>query len=173
MPSIISKQFGAIEYSERDVFEFPSGLPGFESQQHFLCLERPALRPVVFLQSLDDPDLCFVTIPATAVDPQYQLSISTDDLEILDTTHDLDHSNVNSLACLAIVCLPTDGSPTANLLGPVVLSRETKKGVQAIRADRRYSALTPLPAPQEEDAVTAGAASHSSARKPVNGATEV
>jgi flagellar assembly factor FliW len=150
MPSIISRQFGSIEYSEQDVFDFPTGLPGFESRRHFLCLERPALRPVVFLQSLEDPELCFVTIPATAVDPQYQLAISTDDLEVLGTATELQQNAVSSLACLAIVCLPTDGAPTANLLGPVVLSRETRRGVQAVRGDRRYSALTPIHAAQEE-----------------------
>jgi flagellar assembly factor FliW len=40
--------------------------------------------------------------------------------------------------------MPQNAAPTANLLGPVVLSRETMRGVQAIREDTKYSAVHPL-----------------------------
>lgn len=149
MPQISTNQFGVIDYTVDDIFEFPNGLPGFEGETRFLCIERPALRPVVFLQSVEKPELCFVTLPAQSVDPRYELAIGPEDRTVLGLANDpagLDQS----LACLAIVCLPDDGQATANLLGPVVLSRETRKGVQAVRDDRRYSALTPLASPTKE-----------------------
>ena len=67
MPTIRTKQFGSIDYDDADIFEFPAGLPGFEAEQRFLCIERPALRPVAFLQSVTNPELCFITLPARSV----------------------------------------------------------------------------------------------------------
>ena len=164
MPTISTRQFGNVEFAEEDIFEFPNGLPGFEEEHRFLCVERPALRPVVFLQSVDSPDLCFITIPAQTIDPHYEVVIADEERTILGASEEEDEASAwdQSLACLAIVCLPEEGAPTANLLGPVVLSRETRKGVQAVRDDSRYSALTPLQpagtrvsAPAPEQAVRA------------------
>jgi flagellar assembly factor FliW len=146
MPIISTKQFGIVQFSDEDVFDFPGGLPGFESERRFLCIERPALRPVVFLQSVDNPALCFITLPARTVDPQYQLDVPPDERTVLGLATGDASTWEQSLACLAIVCMPDQGAPTANLLGPVVLSRETRKGVQAVRDDCRYSAVTPLQA---------------------------
>jgi flagellar assembly factor FliW len=144
MPSISTKQFGIVQFAEEDVFDFPNGLPGFETEHQFLCIERPALRPVVFLQSIGRTDLCFITLPARSVDPGYELEIASEERTLLGLVTAGHPVWEQSLACLAIVCLPPDGTPTANLLGPVVLSRETRKGVQAVRDDCRYSAMTPL-----------------------------
>jgi flagellar assembly factor FliW len=69
MPSISTKQFGIVQFEEEDIFDFPNGLPGFEAEHRFLCIERPALRPVVFLQSIAKEELCFITLPARSVDP--------------------------------------------------------------------------------------------------------
>lgn len=144
MPTISTRQFGSMDFGDEDIFEFPNGLPGFEQERRFLCVERPALRPVVFLQSVDQPDLCFITVPAQSIEPDYQPAIALEELTLLGAAGADTGYREQNLACLAIVCLPAEGAPTANLLGPVVLSRETRKGVQAVRDDSRYSAVTPL-----------------------------
>ncbi|MBI2688809.1 MAG: flagellar assembly protein FliW [Acidobacteria bacterium] len=160
MPSISTKQFGIVQFAEEDVFEFPNGLPGFEGERRFLCIERPALRPVVFLQSIEHAELCFITLPARSVDPRYELEVAPEERTILGLATGETSFWDQSLACLAIVCLPSEGTPTANLLGPVVLSRETRKGVQAVRDDCRYSALTPLqPSATEENVADPSAVS--------------
>ncbi|MBM3765804.1 MAG: flagellar assembly protein FliW [Acidobacteria bacterium] len=76
----------------------------------------------------------------------------------------------SSLACLAIVCLNNEGPPTANLLGPVILSRETRKGIQSVRDHRKYSAMTPVAA-DAETSEPAGVRSTDS--QPVNHLAEV
>jgi flagellar assembly factor FliW len=139
MATIDTQQFGTLQYSDDAIFEFPQGIPGFEHARHFVCVERPSLRPITFLQSIDDPGVCFITLPAKAVEPDYELDLAREDLRALGLAQ-----MEQSLACLAIVCMPQDASPTANLLGPVVLSRETMRGVQAIREDTKYSAVHPL-----------------------------
>src|SRR3954447_12698127 len=83
MPHCTTKYFGPISYEESSVLHFPSGLPGFENERRFLSLEQPAHQPLVFLQSLTLPDLCFVALPAAAVDPSYELEMEEADLELL------------------------------------------------------------------------------------------
>ena len=147
MATIETQQFGTLQFSDDAIFEFPEGIPGFEQAHRFVCVERPGLNPITFLQSADDPGICFITLPAKSVEPEYELDLARDDLRVLGLAQ-----MQESLACLAIVCMPQDAAPTANLLGPVVLSRETMRGVQAIREDSRYSAVHPLRRTRSESA---------------------
>lgn len=161
MPVVHTTQFGDLPYNDEDVFHFPEGIPGFEGERRFLCVERPGLRPIVFLQNLEDPNLCLLTLPVGVFQPDYELKLNSDDVELLQAATSqnpggevvLSAGFADSLACLAVVCLHEDQPPTANLLGPVVLSKATMKGLQAIRDDARYSAMHPI---QELAAVAAG-----------------
>lgn len=136
MAIIKTPQFGNVAFDENDIFEFVCGLPGFDQARRFICIEQPTLRPIVFLQSVDDPALCFITLPAHSIDPEYVPNLAGEDMEALGLA-----CVPHSLACLAIVLMLEDGKATANLLAPVVLSRETMRGVQAVRPDNIYSAV--------------------------------
>lgn len=140
MPRIESKAFGALDYQQADVIEFPQGLVGFESHRHFLAIDRPQTKPLVFLQSIEQPDLFFVTIPPALVEPGYQLQLLDEHLAALG----LSETSSGEFLVLSVVCLPDSGTATANLLGPLVIHCPSGKGVQAVRDDRRYSALHPI-----------------------------
>ncbi len=140
-----SREFGVIEYDTSTLISFPRGLPGFESERLFVPIEREATKPVLFLQSLVSPDLCFLTLPVEAIDPNYRIALSVDDLNVIGIAAEAD----KSLRCLALVCAGEKGSPTVNLLGPLVINPETRQGVQAIRDDSDYSVQHPLfPGPE-------------------------
>jgi len=62
MPEFNSKAFGKLTYSDDGRMHFPVGLFGFEKEQWFLLIEQPGTRPLLFLQSLSTPELCFVTL---------------------------------------------------------------------------------------------------------------
>ena len=134
-----SSNFGEVEYDDGAVIAFPRGLPGFESEKQFVPVEREATKPLLFLQSVTTPELCFITIPVQSVDPEYRLRISEEDLTLLGAAS----GTTESLRCLAVVCTAED-RVTANMLGPVVINLETRQGVQAIRDDARYSVWHPL-----------------------------
>ena len=133
MAQIFTGQFGRFEYDPVAVIEFPIGLPGFEAQRKFILIERPDVSPILFLQSIDSPDLCFAAAPVSAVDPQYELAITTDDLELLGV------GASDEVMCLAILSAPDEGPLTANLLAPVVIDPKSRRAVQAVRIDQRYS----------------------------------
>jgi flagellar assembly factor FliW len=135
---IQTKYCGDVECPEDAVIHFPRGLPGFEGLRAFVCLERADTRPLVYLQSLEHPELCFLTLPVASIDSHHRVHLSPEELEDLgacDTERDL--------TCLAIVAI-TDAGPTANLLAPVVIDHSRRRGLQAIQYDSDYSHCHPL-----------------------------
>ena len=146
---ILTRQFGPVDYEQAAALEFPVGLPGFEGLRHFVLVERTTLAPIVFLQSLDAPDVCFPTTPVQSIDPRYQLALTPEDRRQieLDECHD-------EILCLSILSAPENGPLTANLLAPVVVNPRTRRGIQAIRIDSRYSHQHPLAKPEKEAELT-------------------
>ena len=55
-------------------------LPGFDSRRRFVAVRFVESDPLIYLQSLEDPALCFVTMPILSVDPRYRLKVSSEDL---------------------------------------------------------------------------------------------
>ena len=149
MPQILTKYFGPLEYQERDVVRFPSGLPAFEEELEFLVIEPAAQAPLTFLQSAGQAGLCFLALPILAIDPQYALAVSAEDLSALDLEESRQPAIGGEVDCLAVIAAPEQGSPTANLLAPIVINRKNRLGVQAIRVDSTYSHQHRL-APTEE-----------------------
>src|ERR1700674_440856 len=121
MPEIVTRQFGKIGFEEDAVLQFPSGLPGFENRTRFLLVERA---PLMFLQNLDSPELCFFALPVEAVQPDYQLEMTPDDQQTLSLTA--------PPLPLAILSANQSGAWTANLLAPVVINKEARRAVQAV-----------------------------------------
>ena len=78
-----TRYFGPVEYDEESVLIFPHGIPAFEQSRRFLPLRQPINAPLIFLQCLSDPDICFVTLPAFARLPGYRLNIAPEDLHAL------------------------------------------------------------------------------------------
>lgn len=136
MPTFDTKNFGEIEYAEDSVLEFPVGLPAFEQEHRFVMIQQPATEPVIFLQSLADPGLSFVTVPVTLVDPSFSLDAPADELEAIGA--------VSQPVVLAIVTIPRDGHITANLMAPILVNPVTRRAMQYIQSGTRYSCQHPL-----------------------------
>lgn len=138
MPETETTNFGTISFARESVFEFPHGLPGFEDRRRFLPVQNPRTAPILFLQSLEEPSLCFTTLPILVVDPQYQLRIVEQDLEALEFPVDLQPRIGEDVLCLAVLSLRKTGT-TANLLAPVVVNLKNYKAVQAVSQESGYS----------------------------------
>jgi flagellar assembly factor FliW len=117
-------------------------LPGFEANKTFRLTESQTQAPLLFMESVSAPDLTFLLLPVALVDPQYDATLSPDDLGILGSEQD------SPLLCLAILTVADELPPTANLLAPVVVNPQTGRAVQAIRSDTRYSHQHPLLVPE-------------------------
>ncbi len=141
MPQCETKYFGTVSYETGAAVEFAAGLPGFEDCHRFLPIEEAARRPLIFLQSLEQPGLCFVTLPVAAIEPGYQLKMGAEDIAAVG----LDPRDVRpDVACLAVMSIADAGMPTVNLLAPIVINPRTGRGVQSVRDDAVYSCRRPL-----------------------------
>ena len=78
MPEIETKYFGRMPYQSEACLEFPAGLPAFEHEHSFLPIEITGAQPLVFLQSMETPTLCFVALPVLVADPNYELAVAPD-----------------------------------------------------------------------------------------------
>jgi flagellar assembly factor FliW len=133
---LVTRQFGKIEIEESSILQFPGGLPGFANKTRFVVMERAEWKPLVALQSIDSPDLCFFAAPVGAIDANYQLRMSSEDASTLALT--------GEPVSLAILSASEPGRWTANLLAPVVINKEARRAVQAVRSDSLYSHQHPL-----------------------------
>jgi len=134
-----------VDYDEQSVMLFPEGIPAFEQEQRFLALRQPINEPLVFLQSLANPNLCFATLPALSACPGYQLSMTPEDLEALGLEAGRQPVIGRDVLCLAILSLEENAPPTVNLLAPIVVNLHTLCGRQAIQTDSPYSHREVLP----------------------------
>jgi flagellar assembly factor FliW len=143
LPEIETKNFGRIPYEDDAALIFPRGLPGFENRGRFLPMTFPGREPLVFLQSLEDPDLCFITLPIWAAHPSYRLDMTREDMTLIGLRPGARARVGEDLLCLAVISVGPDG-PTANLLAPLVVNLRNRHSVQAVAASSRYSHRHPL-----------------------------
>ena len=144
MSTCLTRYLGEIEYTDDVLIRFADGLPGYEEETAFLPIEIPSARPIVFLQSIANPDLCFVTLPVLVVDPGYVLRLRPDDLAAVGLAPGCRPELGVNVLCLAIVTIQEHGPTTANLMAPVVMNLRTRQAVQAICAQAGYSHQHPF-----------------------------
>lgn len=145
MAELTSKKFGKIDYREDSVFLFPLGLPAFEQEKEFAPVEDSATAGLVYLQSTKTPELCFLAFPAAAIDPNYQLEVSRDDLSVLGLDTHRQPKMGPEVLVLVLLCISDENPLTANLSAPVVVNLANRVAVQAVRSDGRYSSRHQLP----------------------------
>ena len=138
MPVFETQNFGPLPYEEETALDFPRGLPGFENCRRFLALSLPNSEPLVFLQSLEESGLCFITAPVAAVAPGYRLAVSPEDLDLIGLSPAAQPRIGQDVLCLAVLTIREEG-PTANLLAPVVVNLANRRAVQAVSAEAGYS----------------------------------
>ncbi|HEY3839782.1 MAG TPA: flagellar assembly protein FliW, partial [Bryobacteraceae bacterium] len=136
MPKVMTRNFGAIDYGAGDPFTFPEGLPGFPLETAFLPIEIPEQLPLVYLQSLRTPNLCFVGLPVNCIVQSYRLLPNGEEFERIGLAPDARPGS--TMLCLALVCFGEDGTAAANLRAPIVINVEKRLGIQMIQSEDAY-----------------------------------
>ena len=141
--------FGRLEIEDEETILFPQGLPGFEECRRFVPLHRAEVSGLVFLQSLEQPGLCFVAVVVRPLWPEYELWLSGEDREVLGLDGEGEGDLADDVVALAVLSFTEGEPPTANLLAPVAICWGTRRALQVVRRDERYSLREPLPAMEE------------------------
>jgi flagellar assembly factor FliW len=129
-----SQWLGEIQFGPDSELFFPAGLPGFEGERGMLPVEIPAQKPLVYLQSLTNPGVCFVSLPVFVVDSGFHLRLSDDERSSLQLSGDGDPVIGVDVLCLALL-MPSLGTVRVNLNAPVVINLHNSRGVQCVCAD--------------------------------------
>ena len=148
--TFLTAHFGPVPADESASIVFPAGLPGFETCRRFTILHHPEQPALIFLQSLERAELCFLAVPVQMLRRNYDLAVSDEDLALLGLPAGHRPDPRSEVLALAILSLSEGEPPTANLVAPVVVHLAARRAVQAIRSDGAYTCAEPF---LEEEAV--------------------
>lgn len=139
-----TEHLGLVEYDDTSVVEFREGIPAFPDAIQFVLIELPSMTPLIYLQCLSDPKLCFLTVPAICLDSSYRLTVGEEELREI--------GGGEEHLILAILTASDHAPPTANMVAPVVIHRGTRRGKQMIQLEGGYSFAHILESPSLEGA---------------------
>ena len=144
MLRIPTKFLGEVDYTPDAVFSFPAGIPGFENHTEFLFLNIPEISPLMFLQSVDSRNLCFVLLPILTLAPGYQLDLTAEELHGLRLPAFRQPVLGRDVLCAALVSVGNKDVPFANLMAPLVVNLKARIGLQIIHPEAGYSHRHPI-----------------------------
>lgn len=121
--------------------EMPAGLPGFPNAKRFVLLERAQSSPFRWLQCLEGEPTFLVADPLIIA---ADYPIETVRKEIRAAGIEIGDDDPMAVAVILTVPPPPE-SPSANMLAPIAVSVNSRKGAQIILHDSPYSTREPLP----------------------------
>lgn len=122
--------WGEVEVQEKDVYQFPKGLPGFEEETEFALIAWEDT-PFSYLQSVREKDLSFLLVSPFTFVPNYSFELSEVDKEELEIVEQV------SVYSMVTIHSQTNKS-TMNLLAPVVLNPKQRLGKQVVLHQSLY-----------------------------------
>lgn len=145
MRKVKTLRFGEIEATEDHIIHFDEGIPAFEEETEFVIIIPDVEAPYAFLQSTKTQELAFLMARPFVFFPDYEF--------VLDDTVEahLDIKDEKDVEVFTLVTVP-DGDfskMTANLLAPIVINNENRKGQQYVLEKTKYTTRHPLFAAKE------------------------
>jgi len=140
MLTVSSSRFGEIKADPDKIITMTSPFLGFPDSKRFILIPHGEETPFMWLQSLDDPQLAFVVIPALILAPDYQPVLPA------QTRQELKAGAEDELNILLLLTIP-HGNPqnmTANLLGPLMINPAQRLAKQIILDPNRWNPRWPV-----------------------------
>jgi flagellar assembly factor FliW len=138
-----TSRFGEITVDRERIIFMLSPFLGFPESTRFILKSHSPQSPFMWLQSLDNPQLAFVVLPASFTGLDYRPEIPRQILKELLITSESERD------ILLILTIPKNNPQemTANLLGPVILNSSRRLAVQVVLDPKKYDpCLRLLPA---------------------------
>lgn len=127
-------RFGELDYQPNDVIHLPDGLVGMPQLRNWLLLEMGDDIPMKWLQSLDRSDFGVPVAPAWLFHDEYEF-----DLPAAAVRH-LQNTDAPNLTVMVITTIHPGGVlVTGNLMAPLVIDTETRRGLQLTLDDQKWS----------------------------------
>ena len=131
---IETKFFGEVEVEESGIVEFVKPILGFEDKKRFVLLEGIEDMIFTFFQSVDEPQLCFLTIPPSMVVEEYDIDLDDETVKLIGIESPADVLLYN------IVTVPENvQNMSVNLKAPLIINLKNKKAAQEVLNNEEYS----------------------------------
>jgi flagellar assembly factor FliW len=127
-------RFGDLDYRDQDVIQLPDGLLGMPTLTRWLILDMGEDVPLKWFQSLDRADFGFPVTEPYFYHDDYAVDVPDAVRRRLDTRATED------LTTLIITTIHEGGEQvTGNLVAPLVLDSESRRGAQLVLDGDHYS----------------------------------
>lgn len=130
-----------LAYEEKDILRFDEGLVGMPQLRRMVLIHYSEIAPLLLLCSLEQPDVTFLVLDASAHFPAYAPRFATH----LQTQLGL-AENESPVLLTTVTIAPEWTASTVNLRAPLVIAPTTMRGAQIVLTDSHYQLAEPLPA---------------------------
>ncbi len=131
---VSTERFGPVEINPEEIYDFPLGIIGFPEYHKYGIHRDPKLAPFMWLQSLEEPRLCFFVVEPFSLFPDYEIEVK------LDGVLRRDIGDPENLIVLNICTIAADfRDSTANLLAPLIVNKVRQVGYQVVMEESAYT----------------------------------
>jgi len=127
-------RFGQLNIEEKDIIEIPQGMIGFPDRKKFCLVDPGDETLILWLQSLDQPELAFPLLEPKIFKNDYIVRLSAAELR------ELSLANLHDAAVFNILTIPSDiMQMTANLKAPLVINLKKQTARQVVLQENDYT----------------------------------
>jgi len=124
-------RFGEIEINDSDLIHFPGAILGFPASKSYFIIEAEDSSLFAWLQSSQEPELCFVVTDPFLFRKDYSVNLTTKEIESLVIK---EAKEINILSIVSINSR-SNGQININLMAPLVVNATTRVGYQLIKEE--------------------------------------
>ena len=136
---IQTRYHGEVEAVEKDIWQFPKGIPGFQDEREFFLYPLAEEEVFFVLQSTKEPDIAFVVSNPFSFFQAYDFTLDESSIETLQL------EKAEDVQLFVILTLgETIETSTANLQAPIVLNVKNHRAKQVILHDTQYKTKHPI-----------------------------
>ncbi|MGI6413494.1 MAG: flagellar assembly protein FliW [Syntrophomonadaceae bacterium] len=137
---INTKRFGEIIAEEQEIIQFPAGLLAFENLVRFALLDISNNPVFKWLQSIEAPEIAFLLVDPFVFKRDYYLDLDP------ELTRELEIKRPEDVLVYTTVTIPEHDfkQATTNLVGPLVINRNSKRGKQVVLDKEGLAVKYPL-----------------------------
>jgi flagellar assembly factor FliW len=127
-------RFGQLTVGNDEMIQMPQGVLGFPELKRFCLVDPGDETLILWLQSLDNPDVAFAILEPKLFKTDYAARLSASELR------ELRLENVNQSAVFCILTIPEDATQmTANLKAPIVINLKEQVAKQVVLQENEYT----------------------------------
>lgn len=125
---INTRDFGEKEIDEKNVFDFPNGVFAFEDDKRFALLSPLGEDTYpMWLQSLDNSELCFIVFDPELIDEGYTVTLNDSEKRLLKV------KDGDKIRSLTIAKIPENfRETTVNMKSPIIINPAHRIALQVI-----------------------------------------